>query len=90
MMPGETGLELARDLKSMSPIPICMLTALADAEQRVAGLEAGVDDYLAKPFEPRELLLRVQQHPAPRQAAAARPQTKCAWASTASTSAAAN
>jgi two-component system phosphate regulon response regulator OmpR len=60
MMPGETGLELARDLKSISPIPICMLTAMADPEQRIAGLEAGVDDYVGKPFEPRELLLRIQ------------------------------
>ncbi len=60
MMPGETGLELARGLKAISPIPICMLTALADPEQRVAGLEAGVDDYVGKPFEPRELKLRIQ------------------------------
>ncbi|MGE0701932.1 MAG: response regulator [Hyphomicrobiaceae bacterium] len=60
MMPGETGLELARDLKAISPVPICMLTALADPEQRIAGLEAGVDDYVGKPFEPRELLLRVR------------------------------
>lgn len=60
MMPGESGLELARDLKAISPIPICMLTALADPEQRIAGLEAGVDDYVGKPFEPRELLLRIQ------------------------------
>ena len=60
MMPGESGLELARDLKAISPIPICMLTAMADPEQRIAGLEAGVDDYVGKPFEPRELLLRIQ------------------------------
>jgi two-component system phosphate regulon response regulator OmpR len=60
MMPGETGLELARELKTIAPIPIFMVTALAEAEQRVAGLEAGVDDYLTKPFEPRELLLRVR------------------------------
>jgi two-component system phosphate regulon response regulator OmpR len=60
MMPGETGLELARGLKAISPVPICMLTALADPEQRVAGLEAGVDDYMGKPFEPRELKLRIQ------------------------------
>ena len=60
MMPGETGLEFARALKGVSFVPICMLTALADADDRVAGLEAGVDDYLAKPFEPRELLLRVR------------------------------
>ncbi len=60
MMPGETGLELARELKLISPVPICMLTALADAEERIAGLEAGVADYMTKPFEPRELLLRIQ------------------------------
>ena len=60
MMPGETGLEFARALKGVSFVPICMLTAMADAEDRVAGLEAGVEDYLAKPFEPRELLLRVR------------------------------
>lgn len=60
MMPGETGLEFARELKTTCTIPICMLTAVADADDRVAGLEAGVDDYLGKPFEPRELLLRVQ------------------------------
>ena len=60
MMPGESGLELARDLKSISNIPICLLTAQAEPEQRIEGLEAGVDDYVAKPFEPRELLLRLQ------------------------------
>jgi two-component system phosphate regulon response regulator OmpR len=60
MMPGESGLDLARDLKSASNIPICMLTARADPEHRIEGLEAGVDDYLPKPFEPRELLLRLQ------------------------------
>ncbi len=60
MMPGETGLELARDLKASRQIPICMLTARSDPEQRIEGLEAGVDDYIAKPFEPRELLLRLR------------------------------
>jgi two-component system phosphate regulon response regulator OmpR len=60
MMPGESGLDLARDLKSISNIPICMLTARAEPEQRIEGLEAGVDDYIVKPFEPRELLLRLQ------------------------------
>src|SRR4029434_6246960 len=60
MMPGETGLELARDLKSISNVPICMLTARAEPEQRIEGLEIGVDDYVSKPFEPRELLLRLQ------------------------------
>jgi two-component system phosphate regulon response regulator OmpR len=60
MMPGETGLSLARDLKATAPVPICMLTALAEAEDRISGLEAGVDDYVSKPFEPRELLLRIR------------------------------
>ncbi len=60
MMPGENGIELARELKAVSHIPICMLTALSDAEHRIEGLEAGVDDYLPKPFEPRELLLRLK------------------------------
>jgi len=60
MMPGENGLDLARNLKAISNIPICMLTARADPEQRIEGLEIGVDDYIPKPFEPRELLLRLQ------------------------------
>jgi two-component system phosphate regulon response regulator OmpR len=60
MMPGESGLVLARDLKATRPVPICMLTALAEAEDRISGLEAGVDDYVSKPFEPRELLLRLR------------------------------
>ncbi|HEY7670002.1 MAG TPA: response regulator transcription factor [Hyphomicrobium sp.] len=60
MMPGESGLELARDLKATRPVPICMLTARAEPEHRIEGLEAGVDDYIPKPFEPRELLLRLR------------------------------
>lgn len=60
MMPGESGLELARDLKAISPVPVCMLTAKAEPEDRVEGLEAGVDDYVSKPFEPRELVLRLR------------------------------
>ena len=60
MMPGESGLEFARYLKSSSEIPICMLTARSEPEHRIEGLEAGVDDYLPKPFEPRELVLRVK------------------------------
>ena len=60
MMPGENGIELARDLKSTSNVPICMLTARAEPEERIEGLEIGVDDYIAKPFEPRELLLRLR------------------------------
>jgi len=59
MMPGESGLDLARALRKTTSVPILMLTARAETEDRITGLEAGVDDYLAKPFEPRELLLRI-------------------------------
>lgn len=59
MMPGETGLEFATDLRTRDSIPILMLTAMAEIEDRIAGLEIGADDYLVKPFEPRELLLRI-------------------------------
>jgi two-component system phosphate regulon response regulator OmpR len=60
MMPGESGLDFAQDLRTRSHVPILMLTAQGDPEHRIAGLEHGADDYLAKPFEPRELLLRVE------------------------------
>jgi two-component system phosphate regulon response regulator OmpR len=60
MMPGISGLELAREIKKERDIPICMLTARAEPEQRIEGLEIGVDDYVPKPFEPRELLLRLR------------------------------
>ena len=59
MMPGETGLEFATDLRKTRQIPIMMLTAMAEPEDRITGLEQGADDYLVKPFEPRELLLRL-------------------------------
>lgn len=59
MMPGEDGLTFAADLRKTSTLPILMLTARAEADDRVRGLEIGVDDYLVKPFEPRELLLRI-------------------------------
>ena len=59
MMPLESGLDFARSLRTESRVPILMLTARAEPEQRIEGLETGVEDYLAKPFEPRELLLRV-------------------------------
>src|ERR1700722_12563177 len=59
MMPGESGFDLARDLKKTLEVPILMLTARAEAEDRVTGLEIGADDYLPKPFDPRELLLRL-------------------------------
>ena len=61
LMPGEKGVDLARSLRDEgSKVPILLLTALAETEDRIAGLEAGVDDYLAKPFEPRELVLRIE------------------------------
>ncbi|MCQ2003627.1 response regulator transcription factor [Rhizobium sp. NRK18] len=60
MMPGETGLKLTESLKDRGQVPILMLTALAEAEARVAGLQAGADDYLPKPFDPRELVLRIR------------------------------
>ena len=59
MMPGETGLSFAADLRQHSAVPILMLTARAEIEDRLAGLPIGVDDYLTKPFDPRELLLRI-------------------------------
>jgi two-component system phosphate regulon response regulator OmpR len=59
MMPGESGLDLAASLRERSEIPILMLTARSEADDRVRGLEVGVDDYLGKPYEPRELLLRI-------------------------------
>jgi len=59
MMPGETGLELTQSLRETSTVPILLLTARAETEHRIEGLERGADDYLPKPFEPRELLLRI-------------------------------
>ncbi len=59
MMPGENGFDFARRFRGSSSIPILMLTARADSADRINGLELGVDDYLAKPFEPRELILRL-------------------------------
>lgn len=59
MMPGETGFEFARSIRDTSTVPILMLTARDEAESRIAGLEIGADDYVAKPFEPRELSLRI-------------------------------
>ena len=59
MMPGEDGLALTESLRRQSRVPILLLTAMDGAEDRIGGLERGADDYLAKPFEPRELLLRI-------------------------------
>ena len=60
MLPGEGGFEIARWLRSQADIPIVMLTAMGDETDRIIGLELGADDYLAKPFNPRELLARVR------------------------------
>jgi len=59
MMPGESGLELTRALRETRGTPILLLTAKGETTDRIEGLEAGADDYLPKPFEPRELLLRI-------------------------------
>lgn len=59
MMPGEDGLTLTKSLRVHHDVPIILLTALGEAEQRIAGLRSGADDYLPKPFEPEELLLRI-------------------------------
>src|SRR3977135_3399141 len=59
MMPGETGFDLARFIRSSSSVPIIMLTARHEAEARLQGRHTGADDYVANPFEPRELVLRI-------------------------------
>jgi two-component system phosphate regulon response regulator OmpR len=59
MMPSETGFDLAQSIRTDSSVPILMLTARDETENRIKGLEIGADDYLAKPFEPRELSLRI-------------------------------
>jgi two-component system phosphate regulon response regulator OmpR len=60
MMPGESGLDLTQSLRGVSDVPILLLTARGTPQDRIAGLEHGADDYLPKPFEPRELVLRIQ------------------------------
>ena len=60
MMPGEDGLTLCRELRVKSSLPIIMLTAMGEETDRIIGLEMGADDYLAKPFNPRELLARIK------------------------------
>ena len=59
MMPGQSGTDFVAELRRTSPVPVLMLTAMAEARDRIKGLESGVDDYLPKPFEPRELVLRI-------------------------------
>jgi two-component system, OmpR family, phosphate regulon response regulator OmpR len=60
MMPGQNGLDLTKEIKSTSDQPIILLTAMGETSDRVFGLETGADDYLPKPFEPKELLLRIK------------------------------
>ena len=60
MLPGEDGLSLCRSLRAKSDIPILMLIARGETMDRVIGLEVGADDYIVKPFEPRELVARIQ------------------------------
>ncbi len=60
MMPGETGLQFLKEIRKNNKIPVLMLTAMSTPENRLDGLETGADDYMTKPFEPKELLLRIQ------------------------------
>ena len=60
MMPGQNGFELTKEIKKNSNLPIILLTAKGEVENRIEGLELGADDYLSKPFEPKELLLRIR------------------------------
>ena len=66
MMPGLSGFDLTEKVRAASNVPILLLTARGLPEDRIEGLERGADDYLSKPFEPRELLLQGQRSPAPR------------------------
>ena len=60
MMPGQSGYDLTKELKASKNIPIILLTAKGEVENRIHGLEIGADDYIGKPFDPKELLLRVK------------------------------
>ena len=60
MMPGQNGFDLTKEIKKNSNVPIILLTAKGEVENRIQGLELGADDYLGKPFEPKELLLRIR------------------------------
>ncbi len=59
MMPGESGLDLTRSLRETSDVPVLLLSAMGETDDRITGLSSGADDYLTKPFEPRELVLRI-------------------------------
>ena len=60
MMPGQNGYELTKEIKQSMKVPIILLTAKGEVENRIKGLELGADDYIGKPFEPKELLLRIK------------------------------
>jgi two-component system, OmpR family, phosphate regulon response regulator OmpR len=77
MMPGETGLDFTRAWRRDSALPILMLTAMGEVDDRISGLESGADDYLAKPFEPKELLLRIRT--ILKRASPSRPQRQVAF-----------
>lgn len=85
MLPGKDGLTICRELRGGHPMPIIMLTAMGEATDRVVGLELGADDYMAKPFDPRELLARIRAvlrrrdatHPLQR--SARQPLRFCGW-----------
>ncbi|HET8997366.1 MAG TPA: response regulator [Acetobacteraceae bacterium] len=86
MLPGESGLDLARWLRSVSDVPIVMLTAMGEETDRIIGLELGADDYVPKPFNPRELLARIRavlrragDAPAARHEAGSRPLRFADW-----------
>ena len=83
MMPGMDGFEVLREIRRTSHVPILMLTARGEAEDRIEGLEIGADDYLPKPFLPKELLLRagaiLHRDVYKRQPRASGPKT-CCWA----------
>jgi two-component system OmpR family response regulator len=86
MLPGESGLDLARWLRTLSNVPIVMLTAMGEETDRIIGLELGADDYLAKPFNPRELLARIRavlrragESPDKRQEQTSRPVKFSGW-----------
>ena len=86
MLPGMDGLEVCRRLRGTGPVPVIMLTARGDEDDRILGLEVGADDYVTKPFSPRELVLRVESvlrrartataRPGPRAPAPASPSTR--------------
>ena len=61
MMPGKSGLEFIEENKKKLSTPVILLTAKGEANERIKGLEVGADDYLPKPFEPRELVLRIEK-----------------------------